>query len=86
MIIFFLKQTLTIDHTSQVFQLIEKEFFYRLLMYLCPSLADRDISHCTKLCKEILEQAEAVESWRIKDKLHVSIPFFYAPVYDYTYN
>jgi hypothetical protein len=64
----FLKQTLTIDPwTVQAFQLIDKESFRCLLTYLRPSLADTDIPHCTKLCKDISEQAEAVWNW-IKDK------------------
>jgi len=69
-------RTLTIDRrTLQAFQLVDKEPFRRLLTYLRPSLADKDIPHRTKLRKEISERAEAVEN-RIKDKLQVRLILF----------
>ena len=71
-----LKRTLTIAHrTLQAFQLVDKESFHRLLIYLRPSLADKDIPHRTKLRKEISDRAEAVEK-RIRDKLQVRVTLF----------
>jgi hypothetical protein len=70
-------RTLTIDcRTLQAFQLVDKEPFRCLLTYLRPSLADKDIPHCTKLLKEISERAEAIENW-IKDKLQLRLILFF---------
>src|ERR1700722_15772177 len=38
-------------------QLVDKDVFCCLLMYIHPSLQDKDMLHHTKLCMEIIEQA-----------------------------
>lgn len=59
----------------QAFLLVEKAPFCQLLIYLYPSLTDKDISHRTKLREEILEWAKVVEE-SVKEKLQVHfIPF-----------
>lgn len=62
---------------DDAFQLIDKCSFRRLLMYLRPSLLDKDIPHRTKLTKEILEHAAQAEAMvkmalkvRFKDATH----------------
>ena len=55
----------------QALCLIDKGPFRRLLMYLRPSLSERDIPHRTTLRKEILKRAELVEA-RLKSTLKVS--------------
>ena len=57
---------------GQAFRLVEKGPFRRLLMYLRPALADKDIPHRTFLQKEILKCAELVEA-QIKTALQVNV-------------
>ena len=40
---------------DEAFQFVDKGPFHRLLQYLCPSLSDNDIPHCTKTWQEILD-------------------------------
>lgn len=54
----------------KAFRLVDKGPFRRLLTYLRPSLADKDIPHRTKIKLEILERAELVET-RVKASLKV---------------
>lgn len=60
----------------KAFQLVDKGPFRRLLTYIRPSLADKDIPHRTKLQKVIIERAKAVEE-RVKAKLQVLFIFIY---------
>jgi hypothetical protein len=55
----------------QAIQLIDKGPFRRLLAYARPSLAEKDIPHRTKLRKEILDRADAVQD-RVRIKLQVT--------------
>ena len=50
-----------VDHLVQLivtedeaFYLLEKPAFWQLLLYLRPTLTDRDIPHCTKIREEVL--------------------------------
>ena len=63
---------LLMNNYLKAIQFIDKPAFRNLLLYACPSLQDSDIPHRTKLRKEILARAKAVEA-RIRDKLQVCL-------------
>ncbi|KAG1842747.1 hypothetical protein DFJ58DRAFT_731906 [Suillus subalutaceus] len=53
---------------DKAFQLVEKGPFRRLLTYLQPSLANKDIPHCKAVHEEIMKKAAATKAW-LKDVL-----------------
>ena len=61
-----------IDMALQAFQLVDRGPFRRLLMYLRPSLTDKDIPHRNMLRKEILNRSKLVEA-RVKEELMVCL-------------
>ena len=48
---------------DKALQLIDKGSFCCLLTSLRPTLSERDVPHCNKLCKEILLHTETAEVW-----------------------
>ena len=55
---------------NKAFQLVDKGPFCRVLMYLRPSLLDKDIPHCQTLHNEIINKANLSEA-RLKELLKV---------------
>jgi hypothetical protein len=39
---------------DEAFHLLNKPTFYQLIHYLRPTLPDKEIPHCTKICEEVL--------------------------------
>jgi hypothetical protein len=56
--------------TIQAIQLVDRVAFRRLLVYLRPSLTDKDIPHRTRLRTEIVNRAKAAQE-SVKEKLKV---------------
>jgi hypothetical protein len=59
----------------KAFQLVDKDPFRRLLMFLRPSLSDKDIPHRQTLRKVIINKASVSEA-RVKQVLKVSTHYF----------
>ena len=66
-----------VDHLVQLivtedeaFYLLEKPAFRQLLLYLQPTLTDRDIPHCTKIREEVLTRSVQAKS-NVKATLQV---------------
>ena len=60
------------NDSLKAIQFIDKPAFRNLLLYARPSLQNSDIPHRTKLRKEILARAKAVEE-RVRVKLQVRL-------------
>jgi len=60
---------------DDAFYLLDKPAFRQLIHYLRPTLALKDIPHCTKICKEILACAVQAKS-KMKATLQVRYAFF----------
>ncbi len=60
---------------DDAFYLLDRPAFCQLIHYLCPTLALKDIPHCTKIREEILARAVQAKS-KMKATLQVRYAFF----------